>query len=506
MTQNHYIIDKDARYSFSNHTDFCIGSGRLSLALRKEYQNQLRLVQQEIGFKYIRAHSVLGSADFDSGDVTATFSDVTYTDESGTTKIEYNFTYLDMIMDFYQEIHIKPFLELGFMPYDLASGDQLMFFGLGNVTPPKDYTRWTDLVKHTLLHLCNRYGLSEVLTWPIEIWNEPNIACFWVDGDLSEYFKLYRETYRIIKDIDSRFIVGGPACSDSNQYEWVHDFLTLCIREDVKPDYVSIHQYTITPPIMDGHYGYPTLIGLEEVNTTISEVTTMIKSFEEFRTTPIYITEFNTAYQCQCPIHDTNQNAAYISKFLMYLNDISDGLAYWTFGDCFEECGIPFTPFSGSFGLVANGGIKKPTFYTFQFYKQLKGRCIHRSKDSILTIDDAGHIHGLCWNNDLGYHNEDLILDFTLPADEQKSYCLLTKLVDEKTCNPQKTWVDLGAPKTLSPEQNELLLQAANPLIQSKQITPKDGMLSLSFVLKQHAILSFELFEVIKEGDRGFSY
>ena len=35
---------------------------------------------------------------------------------------EYNFTYLDRVMDSYVELGLRPFLELGFMPDKLASG------------------------------------------------------------------------------------------------------------------------------------------------------------------------------------------------------------------------------------------------------------------------------------------------------------------------------------------------------------------------------------------------
>lgn len=87
----------------------------------------------------------------------------------------------------------------------------------------------------------------------------------------------------------------------------------------------------------------------------------------------IHITEFNTSYIPNCPLHDTNQNAAYMAQQLSRLGDVNESYSYWTFGDIFEEQGVPFTPFHGGFGLVANGCIPKPTFWTFKFYKDLCG-------------------------------------------------------------------------------------------------------------------------------------
>ncbi len=46
----YYRIEKDSRAMFHNQVDYCVGTGRMGLALQQEYQEQLRLVQSEIGF------------------------------------------------------------------------------------------------------------------------------------------------------------------------------------------------------------------------------------------------------------------------------------------------------------------------------------------------------------------------------------------------------------------------------------------------------------------------
>ena len=53
-----YIIDLEKKIPFHNNVDFCIGTGRMGLALQKEYQEQLKMVQEEIGFQYIRGHGL----------------------------------------------------------------------------------------------------------------------------------------------------------------------------------------------------------------------------------------------------------------------------------------------------------------------------------------------------------------------------------------------------------------------------------------------------------------
>ena len=154
----------------------------MDLALHKEYLDQLALVQKKIGFDYIRGHGLFCKD-------MAIYQEFITPD--GSVKEEYNFTYLDMVMDAYQDLKIRPFIELGFMPEQMASGEETVFYWKGNITPPADYDKWARLVQNTLRHLMQRYGENEVLLWPIEVWNEPNLPGFWKDADRQEYFHLY---------------------------------------------------------------------------------------------------------------------------------------------------------------------------------------------------------------------------------------------------------------------------------------------------------------------------
>ena len=52
------MIEKGAEAFFHNNVDYCIGTGRMDLALTQEYQTQLALVQKEIGFQHIRGYGL----------------------------------------------------------------------------------------------------------------------------------------------------------------------------------------------------------------------------------------------------------------------------------------------------------------------------------------------------------------------------------------------------------------------------------------------------------------
>ena len=198
--------------------------------------------------------------------------------------------------------------------------------------------------------------------------NEVFIKCTYVSG---EGIKLFDA----IKKLDSRFLVGGPAVCGGTDEVWIRSFMEYCETNDLAVDFVTRHHYTSEPPKTQGHYSYIELMDPEDGFANLHTTREIIDSFPRFKGLPIHITEFNTSYVPNCPIHDTNQNAAYIAHQLSRLGDDNESYSYWTFGDVFEEFGVPFTPFHGGFGLVANGCIPKPTFWTFAFYKKLNGTC-----------------------------------------------------------------------------------------------------------------------------------
>ena len=492
-----YKITKDRKILFNNKVDFCIGTGRMGLALQKEYQDQLQFVQREIGFQHIRGHGLFT-------DDMAIYQE--YEDGDGGKRAEYNFTYLDLVMDSYQRCGLKPFLELGFMPDKMASGDQTVFYWQGNVTPPVSYGAWCDMVAATLRHLMERYGEEEVVTWPVEVWNEPNLPGFWKDADRKEYFRLFEETFRAVKEVDGRFRVGGPAVCGVQDELWIREFLSFCREKKIALDFVTRHHYTTEFPEHVGHYGYAELSDAEQGFENLRSSREIIDSFEEYKGLEIHITEFNTSYIPNCPLHDTNQNAAYIAHQLSRLGDVNESYSYWTFGDIFEEQGVPFTPFHGGFGLVANGGIPKPTFWVFQFYKDLTGECILKEEDLVAVQGKDGVYRGIAWNTERERSGREVEMEVSFPALNGQEYVLVTKTVDEETCNPLRMWHDLGEPSSLDERQKRLLLACSRPFVSSRRVGADGEEVKISFAVKEHGVVYFELQAVKETCDRGYDY
>jgi xylan 1,4-beta-xylosidase len=121
------VIDIDFKKTAGPLNTFfkeCVGAGRANEGLRADWQQQLAYVKKECGFKYIRMHGLLTD-------------DMAVYKEDSKGNPEYNYMYIDPLFDFLHSIGMNPFVELGFMPSALASGQQTIFWWRGNVTPLK---------------------------------------------------------------------------------------------------------------------------------------------------------------------------------------------------------------------------------------------------------------------------------------------------------------------------------------------------------------------------------
>ena len=484
-------VNAENRADFHNNAAFCVGTGRMGLAMQKEYHDQLAMAQELCHFKHIRGHGLFC-------DDMAIYQP--WTDAEGAEHEGYNFTYLDRVMDDYRALGLKPFLELGFMPDKMASGTQTIFYWKGNTTPPADHRKWADLIKATLRHLAERYGEDEVSSWPCEVWNEPNLPGFWEHADEAAYHQMYKTSVLAVKEALPGMRVGGPAiCGGSTSLDWVRNFLTFCRDEKLPVDFLTRHAYMGETPQRQGRYLYHTMRTVDSIMEEMQATRDVIDSFPEYAGMETHVTEFNTSYNPFCPIHDTNYNAALVAGLLSRMGDVCASYSYWTFGDVFEELGVPSRPFHGGFGMIANQRIPKPTLWTFVFFNNLRGECVHRDEHCLVMKRPDGSHEGVAWNicKDA---REEVRLNLTLPL---AGKCALTvETVDEVVCNPLKAWHDMGEPASLTDAQLRFLRQAGQPLCETRQLA--DGQFALT--LRENAVLRFTVAPAAGESDYGYDY
>jgi xylan 1,4-beta-xylosidase len=290
----------------------------------------LRRVHDELGVESVRAHAILHD---DLG---------VYREVDGEPV--HDFRGVDEVYDAVLGIGLRPVVEIGFMPRDLASGDATVFDYQGWIAPPKDWGRWRDLVTALVHHLVGRYGLDEVLGWYFEVWNEANLEVFW-SGDRDEWMRLYDETAFAVRAVDERLRVGGPSSAASG---WVDDLLDHVAESGAPLDFVSTHAYGIAPLDLR-----PTLERHGRGDAAIL--------WTEWGVSP---THFN-------PVNDGVSAATFLLSGMRSAAGRVDALSYWVASDHFEELGRPPAFLHGGFGLITVGGIAKARYHALTLLERL---------------------------------------------------------------------------------------------------------------------------------------
>ncbi|MEO9078928.1 MAG: hypothetical protein ABI268_06400, partial [Rhodanobacter sp.] len=462
----------DALPHFWEH---CVGSGHATLALRADWQAQLKQCREELGFRHVRFHGVL-------------CDDMNTVIDQGGERI-YSFHNADQIYDFLRSIDMRPIVELSFMPTALASGEQTTFHYKANVTPPSDYDAWATLVSKAASHWIDRYGAQEVCLWPMEVWNEPNMDSFWT-GSQEDYFRLFETTHKALKHVHPDLTVGGPVTA---QNAWIDEFVEYCAKAGVPPDFISTHTY---PTDARGSPDDDTKQTLSKSKIGILRERAA-KVRKQVGTCPLYYTEWCTSSNPRDDMHDDPYAAAYIVQAMLNMGNLVDAYSYWTFSDIFEENYFPSRPFQGGFGLMTIQGVPKPSYRAYEILHRLgdkrlpvKGKhdtvqiWVVRGKDSLtaIIVNLALPLHPV--------KTESINLEFfNLPEVESAQIFR----IDGKHANAKAEWKRQGEPRYPTNDEVVEMIEASRMKPQQAKVLQEGKTSTLELKVQPQSVTAVEM-------------
>ena len=455
---------------FRHSWEHTVGSCHAPLALRSDWQQQLKQCRSELGFRYVRFHGLLSD---DVGTV------IEHNDA-----LLYSFFNADQIIDFLLSIGMRPFVELSFMPTALASGSKTVFHYRGNVTPPKDYKQWATLIRTLVAHWVDRYGAEEVAKWFFEVWNEPNLKAFWT-GTQKDYFKLYRVTADAIKKVDPSLKVGGPTTARDG---WIEEFLEFCESDHVPVDFVTTHHY---PTDALGHEHDDTETQLANSQRGILREWTQ-DTRRRAGTLPVYYTEWNSSSNPRDPRHDEPYSAAFVTKKALEASDLVQGYSFWTFTDIFEENYLPSVPFHGGFGLLNLHGIAKPAYRAFELLHRLGNERLlvdglHETVNVWVTLDKMA-IRILLTNHALPRHSIAGVRARVHVTHALEPSAAWVERIDEDHANPKRRWQALGRPEYLDRSALDQLHEASRLTREACPWSWSNDQIDLEVELPPHSV------------------
>ncbi len=441
----------------------------------------------------IRTHHLLTSGD-GVPELKWSSSNVFRLDENG--KPVYDFTTTDQTFDEFAKAGVRPMVELGFMPKDLAatvqgiSAYQLHYpahtMGGASNNPPKDYKMWGELVRKYTEHLVERYGKEQVSTWYFEVWNEPDID-YW-HGTPAEYFKLYDYAVAGVRAALPGAKVGGPASTgpaSAKASVFLESFLKHCLHGrsaatggQVPLDFISFHPKG-RPSLVDGHVR----MGISNELQAADAGFEIVARHPELRRLPIILSEADPEGCAACSAKENPANgyrngplyAAYTATAVKALFDLEDknrvnlmAMLSWSFefenGDYFE-----------GYRTLATRGIDKPILNLFRMTGMMAGERVMTTSSGAVPLEElvktgvrqAPDVDALAtrseheaavmvWN----YHDDDLaapeaevsIAIAGIPPGV-KMVLLEHYQIDETHSNSLTAWKKMGSPQIPTAEQ-----------------------------------------------------
>ncbi|HTW47893.1 MAG TPA: hypothetical protein VMD92_08090 [Acidobacteriaceae bacterium] len=443
---------------------------------------------------HIRVHHLLTSGD---GQPELKFSSTNIYSEDAAGHPHYDFSIIDGIFDAWHAAGVRPMVELGFMPRDLAATlpnrhepyevhfPQSTISGASN-NPPKDYARWEELVRVLTAHLVQRYGRGEVLRWYFEVWNEPDID-YW-HSTPQNYFRLYDYAVAGVRAALPGARVGGPATtgpSGRKAYQFLSDFLThvasghsAATGGPIPLDFISFHAKG-SPSFHDG----VVTMGLSHELTDVDRGFSLIASLPRFRHLPIILSEADPegCAACSARVNPANRYRngtlypAYTATAFKALLDLQArhqvdliSMLSWSFE--FED-----RDYFEGFRSLATNGIDKPILSLFRMLGLMSGDRVRTTSTAAVPLDSmisagvrqtpdidalatrsAASAAVLVWNyDDVNLPGPSAPATITIHGIPPPVHRILLEdfRIDEQHSNAYSAWLAMGSPQHPTPEQ-----------------------------------------------------
>jgi xylan 1,4-beta-xylosidase len=480
---------------------------------------------------YVRVHNLLTSGD---GSASLKWGSTNVYAEDASGNPIYSWVILDQIFDTFRASHVKPLVEIGFMPKALSTHPEpyrhdfprtpVSDIYTGWAYPPKDYRKWSELVFQFVHHLRERYGDAETETWLWEVWNEPDIG-YW-KGTPEEYFKLYDFSVEGVLRALPGARIGGPDTTgpgNAKAADFLRAFLDHCAhqknyangRVGSRLDFISFH-----PKGSPKWQGDHVQMGIGHQLAAIEQGFKITASFPEWQNTPIILGESDPEGCAACSAKYNPQNSyrngplygAYTVEVLNHVLGLSRqehinflGSVTWAFE--FED-----QPYFAGFRELATNGLDKPVLNAFRMLGLLGNERVKATSSRALPTEEVvrngvralpdvdaiaarkdREIEILVWN----YHDDDVPvpavpLDLVvsgLPVDAKRG--LLEHFrVDSGHSNAFAAWQELGSPQSPSVSEYERLQASSQlQLLNSPAwIEIQQGAVHLQFALPRQGL------------------
>lgn len=485
-----FVVDATNKTSLTSPWGKVINIGEAAMLLRFDIQEHILTMQRELGFTYVRIWNIFIASMYN---------------EKGISGKIYNFSKLDRILDFLVEHKLHPFIDLAFKPMQLVNSTDSILVQNEHQILFQSKEEYKEALRELTAHLVNRYGMEEVESWYFELWEDPRMN---IEDVNSIYYENFELGYLALKKVSSKIKVGGAGFILGYENQKYKKVIKNWRRRSIRPDFLSVYGYRYVTMEQDGIiYGKKSLDS-SFIRNQVQIMQKVLKE-EKFPIDEIYVTEWNFTISNRNCINDSCAQAAYIIKNCIEAEGEIPLMAYWHGTDLHSEFFDTESIINGDSGLLTRDGIKKPSFYAFQFLHLLQNQLLGKNESSILTTNGRGNYTIVCHNsknltyryavkeenkiqieeqNELFDDLEPTQLNFQINQVENGDYLVKIHYINQEIGSVQDTWKDMEYIPNLSKSEIDYLKRSSMPHIEMKRIQVEDNTLRIETRLQPHEI------------------
>lgn len=493
QAHSYVIVDTMYQSQYVKSWNRMINIGLASDLLRSDLQEQIISLKKELKFEYVRFW------DLYSPDLLLNINSPDY---------KYNFTKLDRVFDFFVENDIKPYIELGFKPILLIRTTSNYFVSKEREILFKNLNEYKKFLYAMVSHYVNRYGIEEVSKWYFEQWGDPRLR---KENDFQKYFEVFEAAYDTLKTISPQIKIGGAGLQPSVKDDKFQRMLRLWKKRICYPDFISIYSYSYNH---DENFE-------EEITTNDTrsrdpefllnqvKLTRDIIYENGFYNSELHLSEWNSTISNRNCLNDSCYKGTYIMKNIIDTIGMVDIMGYWLGSDLFSEYSDSSLLLNGSVGLLTKDGIKKPSFYAFEFMNHMGDFLLGGNENCIITTNSHGNYSIACHNYkhpNFKYYmisedqaeitqldqffndNSALKLNFQIKHVKNGIYQIKTRSLNQQNGSIQDEWLRMGLSENLNKQDIEYLRNICTPRITIKTCKVTDGILNFETILQPHEI------------------
>lgn len=487
-TEKELIRADAAQYSaYKNWRAKIVNAGEANVLLNTNMQRHILTFKEKLGMEYVRIWSL--------------FSEKMMITDSKNN--DFNFFYVDTVLDFCVEHDIKVFFDLSQRTYLAMSSEKKHIYKRENGIEFSSEYEWIETMERFFKHIRRRYGEDTINQWIFEFTFFLNERPYYISENYSSRH-VWKSGYGIVRKYAPKAKIAGPGLQADIDEELMEHIVEAFFSTGQIPDIFTSFNFPYRPTDKENQYQK-----LSNHNYLEKQIQIIKKVLQKHQYKgEYYVTDWNNSLANRNYVQDSCYRGTFLMKNILDNMEEVDALGIWYASDLLNLYYDSNKLLSGSGGLISKDGICKPAFYGLMFLNEIGSFRIAQGENYIMTKDHEETIYILCYNNKslsvqyylseediykpeevtkLFDNKEILSLRFELEnLKENGKYLVCQKIVNEKSGNIWDKWKAMHFEAELSYDVMNYIKQTTVPEVMIEHMKVQKHRLQLNIEMQPH--------------------